>query len=49
MSNIAIFNFENQTVRTTLKGNEPYFCLADVAEILAIQNNRQSRFNLDEK
>lgn len=42
MSNIAIFNFENHQVRTAIKnGNEPYFCLADVAEILTIRNARQ--------
>lgn len=50
MSNLINFNFENHQVRTAIKdGNDPYFCLADVAEILDIQNNRQSRFNLDEK
>lgn len=49
MSSIAIFNFENQTVRTALKGNEPYFCLADVSEILSLQSRATSTFNLDEK
>ena len=49
MSNIAIFNFENQTVRTALKGSEPYFCLADVSEILSLQSRATSTFNLDEK
>lgn len=50
MSNIQIFNFEKDyQVRTALKSDEPYFCLADVAEILAIQNGKAERFNLDEK
>lgn len=57
MSNIAIFNFENSTVRTAIKnGNEPYFCLADVAEILEIprssdllQIKKATRGQLDPK
>lgn len=37
---ITIFNFENSTVRTAVNANnEPYFCLADVADILAIKNS----------
>lgn len=49
MSNIAIFTFENQTVRTALKGDEPFFCLKDVTDILAIKVASPERFSLDEK
>ncbi|SPX85374.1 Uncharacterized phage-encoded protein [Moraxella ovis] len=50
MSNIQIFNFDKSyQVRTALKGDEPYFCLADVSAILALQNRPVSTFNLDPK
>lgn len=49
MSNLINFNFENHQVRTALKGNEPYFCLSDVTEILDIKNSRHVVTQLDEK
>ena len=45
---ISIFNFNNQTVRVEFKNGEPLFCLTDVADILHIQNGKQSRFSLNE-
>lgn len=42
MSNIAIFHFEtNRQVRIAQKGDEPYFCLKDVTDVLEIQNANQ--------
>lgn len=47
---IQSFNFENQSVRTaTNPQGEVYFCLRDVANVLNINNAKQSRFSLDEK
>lgn len=45
---ISIFNFNQSQVRIQFHNGEPYFCLTDVAEILNIQNTKQSRFNLKE-
>ena len=45
---ISIFNFNNQAVRVEFKNGEPLFCLTDVADILHIQNGKQSRFSLNE-
>ena len=46
---IQTFQFQlNQSVRVEMKDGEPLFCLKDVAEILEIQNTKQSRFNLKE-
>lgn len=48
MSNIQIFNFEkSHQVRTALKGNEPFFCLPDVCEILELTNSRKTTTQLD--
>ena len=41
MSNIINFNFETHQVRTATNGDDVYFCLADVASILEIQNHKQ--------
>lgn len=50
MSNISIFNFEStKQVRTAIRnGGDIWFCLPDVANILAISNANPSRFNLSE-
>lgn len=50
MSNISIFNFEStKQVRTAIHdGGDVWFCLPDVANILAISNANPSRFNLSE-
>lgn len=42
MSNISIFNFEStKQVRTAVRdGGDIWFCLPDVAGILAIKNSR---------
>lgn len=49
MPNIINFNFENATVRTALKGNEPFFCLPDVCEILELDRTSSLIRKLDEK
>lgn len=47
---IINFTFEAQTVRTaTNPQGEIYFCLRDVANVLNINNAKQSRFSLDKK
>ncbi len=38
MSNLQIFNFKNNEVRTIENNNEPWFCLKDVCEILELTN-----------
>lgn len=50
MSNISIFNFEStKQVRTAIHdGGDVWFCLPDVANILAISNANPGRFNLSE-
>lgn len=47
---ISIFNFEStKQVRTAIRdGGDIWFCLPDVANILAISNANPSRFNLSE-
>lgn len=47
---ISIFNFEStKQVRTAIRdGGDIWFCLPDVANILAISNASPSRFNLSE-
>lgn len=46
---LITFDFHNNKVRTATHDNgEIYFCLKDVAQILHLQNAKQSRFDLDE-
>lgn len=42
MSNVTIFNFEQNEVRTVLIDNEPYFVGKDVASILGYSNTRDA-------
>lgn len=39
---IAIFNFNQNQVRTQIHNGEPYFCLADVCRILELKNSRMT-------
>ncbi|MFZ7175331.1 Bro-N domain-containing protein, partial [[Pasteurella] aerogenes] len=50
MSNnqISIFNFKSNPVRVEIINSEPYFCLADVCEVLGIQRRRTAGFKLNE-
>lgn len=49
-SQISTFNFKSFPVRVELFENEPHFCLADVCDILNIQNSRRVNSEmLDEK
>ena len=47
MSNLQIFSFNNQPVRTVQLNNQPYFNLKDVCEVLDIKNHKDvvSRLN----
>ena len=42
MTNIEVFNFENQSVRTEMINNEVFFCAGDVCNILELGNSRQA-------
>jgi prophage antirepressor-like protein len=46
-SSIVTFSFVQQSVRVNLIDDAPWFCLADVASILELQNAAQDRFALD--
>lgn len=47
MSNIQIFNYQNNEVRTVEMGGEPWFVLKDVCNTLNISNQRDVQERLD--
>ena len=47
MSNIQIFNYQNNEVRTVEMGGEPWFVLKDVCNILGISKHRDTAARLD--
>ena len=46
---ISVFSFKSQNVRTQVVNAEPWFCLGDVADILAISNHNEIVGRLKEK
>lgn len=48
MANLQIFNFHESEIRTIENNNEPWFCLKDVCNILAIKNTTDVVKRLDE-
>ncbi|TYG33273.1 phage repressor protein, partial [Lonepinella koalarum] len=46
---ISTFNFKSLPVRIEIKGNEPFFCLLDVASILGVGNRSIAKFNFNPK
>lgn len=48
MSELQIFNFENNQVRTQIINNEPWFVAADVCQILELTNVTTALSRLDE-
>lgn len=48
MNAMQVFNYEGNEVRTVIKGNEPWWVLADVCRVLDIQNNRNAARRLDD-
>lgn len=48
MSELQIFNFENNQVRTQIINNEPWFVAADVCQILELTNATMALSRLDE-
>lgn len=48
MSELQIFNFENNQVRTKIINNEPWFVAADVCQILELTNVTTALSRLDE-
>ena len=38
MSELSVFNFDSQAIRTLTRNGEPWFVAADVCEVLAIGN-----------
>lgn len=51
MSELSVFNFDSQSLRTITRNGEPWFVAADVCEVLTIANNRDAvaRLDYDEK
>ena len=47
MSNIQIFNYQSNEVRTVEMGGEPWFVLKDVCNILGISKHRDTAARLD--
>ena len=47
MSNIKIFNYQSNEVRTVEMGGEPWFVLKDVCNILGISKHRDTAARLD--
>lgn len=47
MSNIQIFNYQSNEVRTVEMGGEPWFVLKDVCSTLNISNQRYVQERLD--
>ncbi len=48
MNEMQIFHYENNEVRTILKDGEPWWVLADVCQVLEIENSRNVAARLDE-
>lgn len=48
MTNVEVFNFENQTVRTEMINNEVFFCASDVCSILQHTNPSVAIRSLDD-
>lgn len=48
MSNVIPFDFEGGKVRVMMRGDEPWFVLADVCRVLEIGNPRQAAARLDD-
>lgn len=51
MTNIQIFKYQSNEVRTVEMNGEPWFVLKDVCEVLGVGNNRMvaDRLDADEK
>lgn len=47
-SNIQVFNYEQNDIRTVLIGGEPWFSATDVCSVLDIQNSRDAIARLDD-
>lgn len=48
MSELSVFNFDSQAVRTLTRDGDPWFVAADVCEVLTIGNNRDAVARLDD-
>ena len=48
MNELAIFNFEENEVRTQLIKEEPWFVAKDVCDVLGLSNSRQALARLDD-
>lgn len=48
MNELAIFNFEENEVRTQLINEEPWFVAKDVCDVLGLSNSRQALARLDD-
>ena len=48
MTNLSIFTFENHTVRTLSKDNEPWFIASDICKALKLENTTKAIKNLDD-
>ena len=48
MNAMQAFNYEGNEVRTVMKDGEPCWVLADVCQVLGIQNNRNAARRLDD-
>ena len=48
MNAMQAFNYEGNEVRTVMKDGEPWWVLADVCQVLGIQNNRNAARRLDD-
>mgnify|MGYP000833705101 CR=1 FL=1 len=48
-NSIAIYNFNQNQIRTTQIDSEPWFCLADCCAALEIKQNRDTATRLSEK
>lgn len=51
MESLSIWNFEGAEVRTAMKGNEPWWVLADICKVLGLTNPAKvsQRLKVDEK
>ena len=48
-SQLAVFSFQGNEVRTVTENNDPMFCLADVCKVLGISNVGNCKSRLSEK
>lgn len=48
MNELAVFNFEENEVRTQLINEEPWFVAKDVCDVLGLSNSRQALVRLDD-